>query len=246
MERNLISQHQTNALKLEALRAYFDFREGRPTAETVADKLDIPVRTVREWLGDNRNGELLDEIVPLWPNIGSARQFASDHVPEALQVLAELMRSAKSEKVRLDATSTLLALAGVRPAEGARRRSQPRAEQQRPAVLLNLFLGGGEDKPIRVIEGQAREVGAPVRLAGEAVRAIAEPGSGRVGRGFGTGFREWAGWFWNLVAGFTTRVWKEERLGFAGAFLFPVREWPLHVCWIGRQCERHVEPPIYT
>ena len=64
MERNLISQHQTNALKLEALREYFDFREGRPTAETVAVRsCEVPVRTVREWLGDNRNGELLDEIV---------------------------------------------------------------------------------------------------------------------------------------------------------------------------------------
>jgi hypothetical protein len=40
----------------------------------VAEKLGIPVRTVREWLCDNRNATLLDEIVPLWPNIGSARQ----------------------------------------------------------------------------------------------------------------------------------------------------------------------------
>ncbi len=39
--------------------------------------------------------------------IGSARQYASDHVPEALRTIVELMRSAKSEKVRLDATSTL-------------------------------------------------------------------------------------------------------------------------------------------
>lgn len=48
--------------------------DGRPTAESVAEKLGIPVRTVREWLCDNRNATLLDEIVPLWPNIGSARQ----------------------------------------------------------------------------------------------------------------------------------------------------------------------------
>lgn len=106
MDRNLISQRQIDALKLEALRAYFDFRGGRPTAEGVADKLGIPVRTVREWFGDNRNAELLDEIVPLWPNIGSARQFASEHVQEALQTMVELMRSGKSEKVRMDAAAT--------------------------------------------------------------------------------------------------------------------------------------------
>lgn len=51
------------------------------------------------------------------------------------------------------------------------------AQQQRPVVLLNLFLGGGEERPIRVIEGQARVAGAPVRLAGEVARAIAETGS---------------------------------------------------------------------
>lgn len=69
MDRNLISQRQTDALKLEALRVYFDFREGRPTAESVADKLGIPVRTVRDWLADNANGKLLDEIVPLWQKL---------------------------------------------------------------------------------------------------------------------------------------------------------------------------------
>lgn len=51
-------------------------------------------------------------------------------------------------------------------------------EQQRPVVLLDLFLGGGgEERPIRVIERQARTVGAPMRLAREAVKVIAEPGS---------------------------------------------------------------------
>ena len=86
------------------------------------------------------------------------------------------MRSAKSEKVRLDATTTLLALAGVRPAEGVEEEKPAGSEQQRPAVLLNLFLGGGDAKPIRVIEGQARATSAPVRLAEEAIRAVAEPG----------------------------------------------------------------------
>ena len=66
------------------------------------------------------------------------------------------MRSAKSEKVRLDVTTTLLALAGVRPADGVEEENPPGAEQQRPAVLLNLFLGGGEEKPIRVNRGARR------------------------------------------------------------------------------------------
>lgn len=48
MDRNLISRRQSDALKLEMLRLYFDFREGRPTAESVAEKLRMPVRIVRE------------------------------------------------------------------------------------------------------------------------------------------------------------------------------------------------------
>jgi hypothetical protein len=86
---NIISRRQGDALKLEVLREYFDFREGRPTAETVAEKLGIPVRTVREWLADNHNAELLDDIVPLWPNMAGARQYTSDRVPEALRTLVE-------------------------------------------------------------------------------------------------------------------------------------------------------------
>lgn len=59
--------------------------------------------------------------------------------------------------MRLDAATTLLALAGVRPADGVEEEACGN-ERQRPAVLLNLFLGGGDEKPIRVIEGQARRV----------------------------------------------------------------------------------------
>ena len=39
---------------------------------------------------------------------------------EALRTFVELMRSAKSEKVRLDATTTLLALAGCEAEPGSR------------------------------------------------------------------------------------------------------------------------------
>lgn len=54
-----------------------------------------------------------------------------------------------------------------RPADGVEEEMAGGTEQQWPAVLLNLFLGGDEDKPIRVIEDQASEVGAPVWLAGK-------------------------------------------------------------------------------
>jgi len=43
----------------------------------------------------------------MWPNIGSARQYVSDHVQEALQTMVELMRSGKSEKVRMDAATPI-------------------------------------------------------------------------------------------------------------------------------------------
>jgi hypothetical protein len=97
-------------------------------------------------------------------------------VQEALQTMVELMRSGKSEKVRMDAATTLLALAGVRPVDGMVEEKLAQSEAQRPAVLLNLFLGGGSE-PMRVVDGQVRVVGKPVRLAGEAIRAISEPGS---------------------------------------------------------------------
>lgn len=64
---NLVVQRQTDTLKLEVLPQILDFREGRPTAETVAEKLGISAGLVRQWLADNHNAELLDEIVPLWP-----------------------------------------------------------------------------------------------------------------------------------------------------------------------------------
>ena len=87
------------------------------------------------------------------------------------------------------AQDTWLGSCGVRPADGVEDEKPAGSEQQRSAVLLNLFLGGGDVRPIRVIEGQAREVGAQVRLAGEMVRRIAEPGSESGWGGARTRFR---------------------------------------------------------
>lgn len=164
MDRNAIAEQQATALKLEVLRAYFDFRDGRPTAEQVAQQLNLPLATVRKWLADERNASLLDQVVPLWPNIGGAREFASEHVPEALQVVADTMRGRHGArpKDRYEAARFLLALAGVRPSDSP---ADPQSEaegQKRPAVLLNLFLTGGSgEKAIQVVEGEARELPGP-------------------------------------------------------------------------------------
>jgi hypothetical protein len=66
----------------------------------------------------------------------------------------------------------------VRPSHIASEEKPQTGESQRPAVLLNLFLGGGGGTPIRVVEAQTRDAGAPVRIAGEVIRVISEPGSG--------------------------------------------------------------------
>ena len=42
-------------------------------------------------------------------------------------------------------------------------------------------------------------------------------------RGFGTGFRDQAGWFWNLVAGFTTPCGKKSVSASPGRFCFEAR-----------------------
>lgn len=155
-KQNAIAERQTDLLKLEAIRAYFDFTNGRPTAESVAQKLGIPERTVAGWLRDNANGELLDEIVPLWPNMAEARSVASAHVPAALATIASIMQNGKTDGIRLTAAKTLLELAGVRaPKEGEEAKQE--GEGKRPAVLLNLFLGGGQE-PIQIVEGEAREI----------------------------------------------------------------------------------------
>jgi hypothetical protein len=154
---NDISTAQSNSLKLEALREYFNFSDGkRPTAESVADKLGLSSATVKKWLADNANAELLEEITPIWQNVSSGRQFATDHLPEAFQVIVNTLRTSKSEKHRLEAAMILLNLAGVKaptgPVDG-----KAEGDGKRPAVLLNLFLGG-TGEPVQIVNGEAREI----------------------------------------------------------------------------------------
>jgi hypothetical protein len=67
--QNAIAKRQSDALRLEALRRYFDFSNGRPTAAGIARAMDLPGDTVESWLPDPDNAQFLDEVVPLWPNL---------------------------------------------------------------------------------------------------------------------------------------------------------------------------------
>ena len=72
-KQNMIAKQQGEALRLEVLRRYFDFSHGRPTAASIAEAMGLSPDTVETWLADPDNAYLLDEIVPLWPNLGGAR-----------------------------------------------------------------------------------------------------------------------------------------------------------------------------
>lgn len=181
-KQNMVARRQGEALRLEVLRRYFDFRDGRPTAAKIAEEMELSPDTVETWLADPDNAHLLDEIVPLWPNLGGAREFASEQVIESLTVIRDVMRGSMPEtkpKDRLEAAKFLLALAGVRPSDQVQPEPAPTVEQKRPAVLLNLFLGGSPEKDIRVIDGEVRPA-TPSRIAGAAIAALglSEPGSG--------------------------------------------------------------------
>jgi hypothetical protein len=154
---NEIATAQTNSFKLEVLRSYFSLIDGkRPTAEVLAAKYGMSVSTIRSWIKDNSNAELLEEITPVWQNVGSGRQFATDHLPEALQVIVDTMRTSKSEKLRMDAAAMILQLAGVKAPTG-KEEEKADGEAKRPAVLLNLFLGG-TGEPVQIVDGKVREI----------------------------------------------------------------------------------------
>lgn len=67
--QNASAKRQSDAMRLEALRRYFDFSNGRPAAACIARAMDLPVDTVESWLSDPDNAQSLDEVVPLWPNL---------------------------------------------------------------------------------------------------------------------------------------------------------------------------------
>ena len=154
---NEIATAQANSLKLEVLREYFNFSNGkRPTAETIAEKFGMSVATVRSWIKDNSNAELLEEITPIWQNVGSGREFATNHLAEAMQVVVDTLRTSKNEKLRMDAAQLIFQLAGVKAPTG-KEEEKADGEAKRPAVLLNLFLGG-TGEPVQIVDGKVREI----------------------------------------------------------------------------------------
>jgi hypothetical protein len=134
-------QAQLQELKLQALRHYFDFSDGRPSTEDVAKKMDLPVRTIQSWFADDSIGELVKHVVPVWQNTQSAHMWASEHWIEALENVLKVMRSTKSDAARLQAASIIMGLAGVTNPKGDVEREE-KGEQKRPPVLVNLFVGG--------------------------------------------------------------------------------------------------------
>ena len=181
--------------------------QGRPTAELVAEKLGVSVHTVKSWLSDNANAEILDEIVPLWPN--RPPTYASEHVQEALETLVGIMRSSRSDPMRLQAANTLLALAGAPgPDRRGRQVEQRRQEAARPCCSTCSW-----EEAKSLSRGRWRGAGDQDREAGKAGRC------GHQGpAGTGTEFRL-------RIA----RLWAEMRSGLAGAFLFlaqPMSGWP--------------------
>lgn len=154
---NEIATSQANSFKLEVLRAYFNFSNGkRPTAEDLAEQFGMSVSTIRSWIKDNGNAELLEEITPIWQNVGSGREFATKHLPEAMQVVVDTMRTSKSEKLRMEAAMVIFQLAGVKAPTG-KEEEKADGEAKRPAVLLNLFLGG-TGEPVQIVDGEVREI----------------------------------------------------------------------------------------
>ena len=67
-KQNAIARRSTEELRLEALRRYCDFRQGRPTVASVARDMGIPYSTVRKWFSGPDIARLVSEIEPQWPD----------------------------------------------------------------------------------------------------------------------------------------------------------------------------------
>jgi hypothetical protein len=157
--QNAIARRQSDALRLEVLRRYFDFSSGRPTAASIAREMDLPTDTVETWLGDPDNAQFLDEVVPLWPNLGRARDVASRYAEQMLQLCIDIanghVERARAAD-RLKAAQFVLAIAGVRAAEQEERKIE---EPKSNAIIVSVQVGGTPaTEPLDVIDGQSRVV----------------------------------------------------------------------------------------
>ncbi len=159
--QNAIARRQSDALRLDALRRYFDFSNGRPTAVGIARDMDLPVDTVESWLSDPDNAHFLDEVVPLWPNLGRARDVASRHAEQMLQLCLDIANG-RVERARaadrLKAAQFVLAIAGVRPVDKDERQSDG-GDTNHSAIVVSVAIGGvPASESVNVIDGQARVI----------------------------------------------------------------------------------------
>ena len=157
--QNAIAKRQSDALRLEALRRYFDFSNGRPTAVSIARDMDLPPDTVETWLSDPDNAYFLDEVVPLWPNVGRARDVASRHAEQMLQLCLDIANG-RVERARaadrLKAAQFVLAIAGVRPVENDERQLDG-GDVNQSAIVVSVNIGGiPAPEPMDVIDGTSR------------------------------------------------------------------------------------------
>lgn len=161
--QNAIAKRQSDALRLEALRRYFDFSNGRPTAVSIARDMDLPPDTVETWLSDPDNAYFLDEVVPLWPNVGRARDVASRHAEQMLQLCLDIANG-RVERARaadrLKAAQFVLAIAGVRPVEQDERQTDQTTTYPPPIVVSVKIGGTPASEPFDVIDGVARLISA--------------------------------------------------------------------------------------
>lgn len=159
--QNAIARRQSDALRLDALRRYFDFSNGRPTAVSIARDMDLPTDTVESWLSDPENAHFLDEVVPLWPNVGRARDIASRHAEQMLQLCLDIANG-RVERTRaadrLKAAQFVLAIAGVRPVEREEQQAEERSAVISP-IMVSVQVGGTPaSEPVDVFDVQGAVV----------------------------------------------------------------------------------------
>ena len=107
------------------------------------------------------NAHFLDEVVPLWPNLGRARDVASRHAEQMLQLCLDIANG-RVERARaadrLKAAQFVLAIAGVRPVERDERQSDG-GDTNQSAIVVSVSVGGMPAlEPFDVIDGQARVI----------------------------------------------------------------------------------------
>ena len=128
--------------------------------------MNLSVDTVESWLTDPDNARFLDEIIPLCPNIGSAREFASKQVEAILRRVADIALGKHPQARAADelrAGEFLLAIAGVRASDVASQ--EPFKEILSAPVNVNVVIGAMPATYPDVIDGEARLVDGKLRSA---------------------------------------------------------------------------------